>query len=80
MQGPPDIKEFPVHEIIQRWRAAQPCGRGLRLETLPNPRQTLGLIACGFQPERAVSSLEVTRHDPDPGAPTSFGQVAMWLD
>jgi hypothetical protein len=30
MQGPPDIKEFPVHEIIHPSRAAQLRGQGLR--------------------------------------------------
>src|SRR3954468_7013593 len=42
---------------------------GLELEEAMGRVTALGLIAVAFQPERAVSSIEVTRQTPEPGEP-----------
>ena len=57
-----------------------PAVVGLELEEAMGQVTALGLIAVVFQPERAVSSLEVSCQAPEPGEPTSFREVAIWLD
>jgi PASTA domain len=53
---------------------------GLELEKAMLRITGIGLIAVVFQPERAVTSLEVKRQEPLPGDGTSFREVAVWLD
>jgi hypothetical protein len=53
---------------------------GLELEEAMGRVTALGLIAVAFQPERAVSSIEVTRQTPEPGGPAPFREVAVWID
>jgi beta-lactam-binding protein with PASTA domain len=53
---------------------------GVELETAIRQVTDLGLIAVVFQPERAVTELEIARQEPKAGETTSFREVAMWLD
>jgi hypothetical protein len=57
-----------------------PAVVGEQLERAMGEITHRGLIAVVFQPERAVTSLEVKRQGPQPGEPTSFREVAIWLD
>lgn len=60
--------------------APAPAVVGLELEEAMAQVTSLGLIAVVFQPERALTSFDVTRQEPRPGEATSFREVAMWLD
>ena len=53
---------------------------GAELEEAIAQVTNLGLIAVVFQPERGVVGLEVQRQAPQPGEPTSFREVVLWLD
>jgi hypothetical protein len=53
---------------------------GLELEEAMGRVTAIGLIAVVFQPERAVSSIEVTRQAPEAGEPAPFREVALWID
>jgi hypothetical protein len=57
-----------------------PAVVGLELEEAMSRVTTLGLIAVVFQPKRAVTTIHVTRQDPEPGEPAPFREVGIWLD
>jgi hypothetical protein len=59
---------------------AAPAVVGLELEQAMSQITRLGPIAVVFQPERAVTTIDVKRQAPEPGKPAPFREVAIWLD
>lgn len=59
---------------------AAPAVVGLDLEHAMSAITRRGLVAVVFQPDHAVTTLDVRRQDPPEGQPAPFREVAIWLD